>query len=290
MAGGRHIFAMALLAAGLAGCFPVGNKAGNPAASDPAQPTADAGGGDATPVRPQDPVKTGQQFFQLEMYELAVPAGAISTNADFWKPFDETFLGMWKHDVLYKNGLRVGLAPVNVLPMLAQQLENAETQESSLIGARGRDFEMAMKNNVDKQTIFYFDRNGRMSGKDYAPADNIFAISFRQTPRKSDHVRLAIAPAVREIAERIVRGNAPGAAPKFLRPQTIFELGIEWDLGVDECLVISAADMANEVKVSVGRAFMTEERPAQIVEKALVIIPRIRGEMPEVAPKQEGTR
>lgn len=273
----------------LCGCLPTAKPADQQQAAGGGDGTAVVGGGDVQQVKPQDPVKTGQQFFQLEMYELAVPAGTISTNEDFWKPFDETFLGIWKHDVLYKNGLRVGRAPLTELSQLVAQLADAETQESSLIGMRGRDFEMAMKSNVDRQTIFFFDADGRMSGKDYAPADNIFAISFRQTPRTSDHVRLAIAPAVRELAERIVRGTAE-EGPKFLRPQTIYELGIELDLGADECLVISAADLAKQVKVSVGRSFMTEERPAQMVEKALVIIPRLRGELQEVIQQPKGAR
>lgn len=238
------------------------------------------GAGDYETARPQDPVKTPQQFFQLELYELVVPIGAISGSADFWKPFDETFLGLWKHDVLYKNGLRVGRAPLTELAQLAEQLQDAEAQESSLIGARARDFEMPMKKGADRQTIFYFDADGQMQGKDYEPADNIFALSFRQTPRTSDHVRLVIAPAVRELQERITRGDGP----RFERPQTFFDLGIELDLGANECLVVAAADPARQVKVSVGRAFMTEERPAQLVEKAMVIIPRLRGELQEVLP------
>jgi hypothetical protein len=271
---------LAVVMTTLCGCLPYGKQSAELPADDRNPPVADGGGGDYQPAKPQDPVKTGQQFFQLEMFELAVPVGSISTNDAFWKPFDETFLGLWKHDVLRKNGLRVGRAPLTELALLTEQLADAETKESSLIGIRGRDFEMAMKSNVDRQNIFYFDRDGKLSGNSYEPADNIFALSFRQTPRTSDHVRLAIAPAVRESQERLVRGA--GESPKFARPQTFFDLGLELDLGADECLIISAADLSSQNRLVVGRAFMIEERPSQMVEKALVIIPRLRGELQEV--------
>lgn len=278
----------------LAGCWPLGK----PPADGNAPEKADvlimgvtnsgtgadsAGGGDVEVRKPADPVKTTQQLFVLEMYELAVPVGEISTNAEFWKPFDETFLGIWKHDVLYKNGLRVGKAPLTELPFLVPQLQDAEITEGVVVGVRGRDFSMPMKKGVEKQTIFSFDAEGRMTGRDYDLADNIFALTFRQTPRTSDHVRIAIAPAVREVQERLVRGSA-SEGPKFQRPQTFFELGIDMDLGADECLIISSADLAKQVAVSVGRAFMTEERPAMLMEKALVIIPRMRGNLTEVTP------
>lgn len=236
--------------------------------------------------KPQDPVRTAKQFLALDMYQLSGSVGTFSTNADFWKPFDDTFLGMWKHDVLYKNGLRVGRAPLTELVQLIDKLADAESQESSLIGVRGRDFEIPMKKSPDPQDIFYFDRDGHMAAKSYEPGENFFAISFRQTPRTNDHVRLALAPAVRELQERIVRGDTPDSAPKFARPQTFFELGIELDLGADECLVISAADLASQNRLVVGRAFMIEERPSQMVEKALVIIPRLRGEIQEARPSQ----
>ncbi len=277
---------LAVTLASAGGCWPTKAKQNPPMEGDvPVVVMPTAGGGDFQSTRPQDPVKTTQQFFELEMYELSAPIGAFSTNADFWKPFDETFLGYRQNELLKLNGFRIGKAPLTELAYLTDKLADAESQESSLIGSRGKDFELPMKRSLDRQDIFYFDQDGRMIAKSYEPSENIFALSFRQTPRTSDHVRLAIAPAVREFQERLTRGQKPGEDPKFERPQTFFELGIELDLGADECLVISAADLAAQNKLVVGRAFMIEERPAQLVEKVMVIIPRLRGELKEVVPQ-----
>jgi hypothetical protein len=255
----------------LAGC------AAPPAPVDPAtRPTAVA-----TPTGPQDAKPTGRKLFQLQIFQLAVPEGAISRNADFWKPFDEAFLSPpWKHDVLYKNGLRVGRAPLSELAAMQNQLDNSEATRKELIGTKGQDVEMEVHRGIDKEIVFAFDERGQAEGRDYYSVDNLFMLSFTQVPRQPDHIFLSLAPAIRDQKQKLTLGD--DGRPRWAAATSIYQVGISTQLGVDECLVIAPSDVAARTSTSVGRAFMIEERPASRVEKVLVIVPRLIGNIEEV--------
>src|SRR6266542_3692986 len=46
---------------------------------------------------------------QVDVYQLTVPYSTISRNEKFWKRIDETCVDVATSDVLFKNGIRVGL-------------------------------------------------------------------------------------------------------------------------------------------------------------------------------------
>lgn len=229
---------------------------------------------DATPAQPT--------LFQIGVYQLELPQGKISSNEAFWKPFDETFLGLWQHSLLHKNGLRVGRASRVELNYLREELEGAEETPQNLIGTESKDFTMDVRKGVPAQTIFYFDKDGALVGKNFEPCDNAFAINFRRARRSEDRVRIAIAPVVRNQRSRL-EATVSGDSFKVreVTDQTIYGLGIEAVLGVDECLVIAPDPSAIDNETSVGRIFMMEDRPAQRVEKVLVIWPRKRATLIE---------
>src|SRR3954471_16116628 len=47
----------------------------------------------------------------LDVYQMAVPRGAVSRSAEFWKRVDEQQIDPPTYDLLLKNGVRVGIAP-----------------------------------------------------------------------------------------------------------------------------------------------------------------------------------
>ena len=247
--------------------------------SAPAKPT-DAGPRDARPTAPQ--------LYELQIFQLSIPEGSISRNVDFWKPFDETFLGLWKHDVLYKNGLRVGRAPLTELAAIQGELDDAETSRSQLIGSKGQNVELELETGVGHEIVFAFDSQGRSEGHDFYSVDNLFMLGFRQVPRQPDHVYLDIAPAVRDQKQKLTMGTDDRI--RWQQAQTIYQVGISTQLGVDECLVVAPSDVAVQTSTSVGRVFMMEERPAARVEKVLVIVPRVVGSLQELNPGPLRTR
>jgi hypothetical protein len=237
----------------------------------------------ATVAGPQDAKPTGQKLFQLQIFQLAVPEGSISRNTDFWKPFDEAFLvDLWQHDVLYKNGIRVGRAPLSELAAMQVQLDNAESKPSKLIGSVVQNVEMEVRRGIEKEIVFTFDRRGQAEGHDYYNVDNLFMVSFQQVARRPDHIQISIAPAIRDLHRKLFMGE--DGQPKWEAPQTIYNVGISTELGIDECLVVSPSEVAINTSTSVGRAFLMEDRPASRVEKVLVIVPQLLGSLEEVKP------
>src|SRR5688572_30381845 len=49
---------------------------------------------------------------QIDLYHLSVPFGTVSGNEAFWKRVDEQAVDVATYDLLLKNGVRVGVAPV----------------------------------------------------------------------------------------------------------------------------------------------------------------------------------
>ena len=234
----------------------------------------------------QDATQARQQYFQIVFYELRVPQGEISGNADFWKPFDESFLagGLWQHDVLNKNGLRIGRAPLVELKYLRDKLAGAEETTQSLIGAESKDYEMEVRKDVAKETIFYADKNGALAGKDFEQVDNLFAFTFRRAPRHEDRVRVSLAPMIRDQKSKIEVVDRAKMRVRMTQPETLYDLGISTELGIDECLVIAPTKSALDNDSLVGRIFLMEDRPAERVEKILVIVPKVQGALIETTP------
>lgn len=250
-------------------------------APDPATPTDAA---------PQDPEHVTRKVFQLALYQLAVPQGSISANETFWKPFDETFLGPWQHALLGKNGLRVGRARFAELGYLKDQLAEAEQSATqNVVGVEAKDTEISVRRDVATQTLFVFDNDGRSDGRDFVRVEDLFAIGFRQTPRHQDQLRLTMAPLIRALQSHI-EANPLTLDVKRVKSQSLYELGIKFDLSVGECVVIAPNEAATTNAMLVGRVFMMEERPAERVEKVLVIVPSIAGTLTEVPPTADAVR
>lgn len=233
---------------------------------------------------PRDAQKAVQQFFEISFLDLKVPQGSISQNEAFWKPFDETFLGLWQHDVLNKNGLRVGRATVAELSYLQKEVDGADADEKKLIGTESKDFEMEVRTNIPRQTIFYADRNGEFEGRDYEASDDLFAITFHRAPRHQDRVCIAIAPMIRGHKQKFAIANPETLQVRMVPPETLYDLGVQVELALNECLVIAPSSAALENPSLVGRAFLMEDRPAERIEHVLVIIPRRQGTLTETTP------
>src|SRR5258706_3179089 len=60
-------------------------------------------------ITPTDPPILFKPTVNLSIYHLRVPLGTVPANDNFWKHAAEHALDISTYDVLYKNGLRVGL-------------------------------------------------------------------------------------------------------------------------------------------------------------------------------------
>src|SRR5262245_6335138 len=65
-----------------------------------------------SPSAPRDAQPSVPMVFQLVCYQVSVPAGTVSRNEEFWKKIDEQAIAPAQYDLLRRNGMRLGQAPL----------------------------------------------------------------------------------------------------------------------------------------------------------------------------------
>src|ERR1044072_8784778 len=83
---------------------------------------------------------------QIDAYQLSVPFGVISRNEKFWKRIDEDCVDRITYDVLYKNGVRVGQAPIGEWEYFKKIIAQnpATSQLSTIIAPQAKAIELPM--------------------------------------------------------------------------------------------------------------------------------------------------
>src|SRR5678815_2352059 len=104
-------------------------------------------------------IRDRPQGMRVEIYQLQVPFGTISKNAEFWKHIDENAVDVGTYELLLKNGVRVGQAPVAEWDYFRQIMSQypAITQQASLVAAEAKPVEMPVRKQIVNQDLFYFD-------------------------------------------------------------------------------------------------------------------------------------
>ncbi len=223
-----------------------------------------------------DAVETPRKVYQIQMYRVTAPRGTLTRNENLWRAMDEEVLSLSTRDLLDKNGILAGVAPLSELDGLMDVLESPEITQSSLIGTRAVRFEIEMRRGVRQQTLMWFDQTGALRGRDYDQSTNLLAVSFRQTIRRPDHVSITLAPLVRSERRQLQIGPQGGEREiQFTQPESIYDLGASVDLPLDHFLLIAPSQQAN-LDSSVGRHFFTQDEPEQRLEIALLIVPTVR--------------
>ena len=140
---------------------------------------------------------------EVDLYQLQVPFGTISRNEKFWKRVDEQCVDVATYDLLFKNGVRVGEAPIAEWDYFRQVMEGhpAVTQANTLVGVEGKPIELPLRKQTRGQDIFYFDSTNALIGRTYDDqCENVIAMTMQSAPRQADTLRLVLCPVVRSCA------------------------------------------------------------------------------------------
>lgn len=245
--------------------------------SESARTTSGSGTSSALTVSVEgiDAREAPRQVYQLDIYRVAAPRGKISNNEAVWRTLDEEIIDPSTRDLLDKNGILVGTAPIEELKNLEEELANPELSRKSLVGQKAQRVELELQTNIRDQTLFWFDSNGELRGRTFDACSNYLAFSFRSTLRSPDKVTLDIAPLVRGQRTQIsVIGNGPQREVEFVKPETIYDLGISVELPLDRFVIIAPSNQSR-INTSIGHLFFTRDDPAQQMECAIVIVPQI---------------
>jgi hypothetical protein len=226
---------------------------------------------------PKDPPPPLQLATKFEIYDITLPAGAVSRSEPFWKIVDEEQIDPGTYDVLRRNGVRIGVAPVTDWPALRDQIADlpSTTQMMSVTGREATNVELPMKKDVVDQNIFVYMPDGTLVGRTFEKCENILAFSFQQTPRKPGELRVALSPLVRGTRKHLVY-TAMGNEGEFsyVRTERALDVNLRAEIPLDHLLIVAPSDEARTAS-SVGHAFLMTEGPAEKQEHVLVMVPRM---------------
>src|SRR5205823_1414765 len=146
------------------------------------------------PGAPRDAQPSVPMVFQLVCYQISVPVGTVSRNEAFWKRIDENALDPARYDLLRRNGMRLGVAPVAEFENIRGMLQDtpAPAKVMGTIGVDARNLELPMRSDIPFETVNYYGERNELAGRTFDRSENIFNISYRRTPRKLSDVRLTI--------------------------------------------------------------------------------------------------
>jgi hypothetical protein len=222
---------------------------------------------------PRDAQPAVPLVFQLVCYQITVPIGAVSRNEEFWKRIDEQCIDPGRYDLLRRNGMRIGEAPVSEFENIRRLLDQhpASGRSMGTIGADARNIELDMNKDVPFQTVCYYNDNNALSGRSFDKCQNIMNISYQRTPRTLGEMRLAITPMVRSLRKRLeFTAMNEEMEIKYVAPQK-FYLNIIIDLPMDRFLVLAPSDSA-DLPTLIGHQFFVKDEPAEQMEQVLIFV------------------
>ena len=214
---------------------------------------------------------------QVDFYQLTVPFGTVSRNEQFWKRVDEQVVDVATYDLLFKNGIRVGQAPIAEWDYFRAIMEQHPTftKANTLVGSEGKPVELPMRKEVPWENIFYFNAQNEPIGRTYEQSENFVTLTFQSAPRKTDTMRLALCPVVRATRRHLeysTMNNELGEV-KYVAPERIYDLNLRTDVPVGNLLIVAPSQQANW-PTSIGNAFFVHDGAAEKMETVLLIVPK----------------
>src|SRR5687767_3389287 len=227
-------------------------------------------------VQAKDPIAIFRPQVNLTVFRLTVPMGTVSRNEDFWKRVDEQAVDVLSYDVLYKNGIRVGRAPLSDLEALTTVLGRTTVQARPTIYATAgaKNVELPMKRDVPSQVIYDFDAQNVMTVRSYEGSDNVFCLDFSPTPRRPGDVRVVLCPMVRTLRKRLVAtGDIETMEIEYVSPERLFHLNLRTDIPLDKVLIVAPSPEAS-ANMSLGHTFLVHDGNADKLEEILILVPQ----------------
>jgi hypothetical protein len=220
---------------------------------------------------------TRQPLLQLEVYQMALPVGAVSRSDEFWKHVEEQRLDPATYDLLLKNGVRVGVAPNDDWDYFREILfrNHAQTATGVATASGGGTVELSMKKSVPEQNIFYLDDVGELHGRTYEHCEDLLGISFYPEPRHPGEVLLTVTPTIRSLRtyyQYSVQENETEI--KEVRPEFLYQLNLRIVIPADSFLVISPS-RESKWPTTLGNTFFHVDGKAEQLEQVLVLAPSV---------------
>jgi len=234
-------------------------------------------------ISPADPPVMFRPTVNLSIYHLRVPLGVVSGSEEFWKRVDEHAVDVSTYDVLYKNGIRVGKAPITELDAFLKILDRnpMQTLPTVFVASGAKTIELPMKKAAMDQVLYDFDLKNTLTVRSYEECDNIFCIEFGPARRKPGDVRFSACPMVRTLRKRLVAtGDLDTQEVEYKSPEKYFQLNLRTDIPLDGLLILGPSPEAKST-MSLGHAFFMLAGATEQQEDVLLILPQAMKARPE---------
>lgn len=216
-------------------------------------------------------------IFQLDIYQLTVPFGAVSSNTRFWKHVDEDHVDLAAHALLLKNGVRYGIGPNDEWSYFKSLIDQygASAQKGSVAPSKKGSIELPMRTKIREQNIFFFVKDhGPPAGRTFENCDNLLSVSFEPTPRHPGDARIAIAALVRGLRKEYkVTVLNEAREIEFINPEYLYDLRLRQDVPMDHFLILAPSPEADMPDV-LGHTFFVRPGGGEPVETVLLMVPR----------------
>ena len=211
--------------------------------------------------------------FQLVCYQITVPVGTVSKNEEFWKHIDETAMDPARYDLLRRNGMRLGTAPLSEFENIRGLLEDTPTHPRMMgtLGAEVKNIEIPMRTEIPFETINYYGAGNECVGRTFDASENIFSLSFRRAPRKLGEMRLTLAPMVRSLKKHLEYTAKDDAIDIQYVAPVKFYLNIEADLPMEKFMVLGPSG-SSDMPTLIGHQFFVQDDAAQQMEQVLIFV------------------
>lgn len=281
----RFVAALVLIGAGCAQRGGPALKQPTAAEGGPAQPHSDMpifGSTESQPPVSHDPRPALQFLVRLNVYQITVPSRAVSRSEAFWKHVEEgpAVLDPATHDLLDKNGIRVGIAKQADWDYFRGILmkQRAVTQMSTAKSDRPTVMEVSLKPRQDSENLFWYtgDGEGALSGQLFDRVEDRFAIRFLPTPRGDGDVTVSVTPLLRSWRERIDYTMREEEVTPHLQgyyPEYLFDLRLRAVIPYASFMVIGPSLNAHAMPI-LGRNFLLQDGQGEQFETVLLLSPQ----------------
>jgi hypothetical protein len=221
--------------------------------------------------RPDAPMR-----MRLDVYVLTVPYGTVSRNEEFWRRVNEQAVDVATYDLLFKNGVRVGEAPIAEYERFRQAIEEqpGSHRVANLVAAEAKDVDLEIRKEVPSQLIWYFNGMNELIGWSHDRSENYVALSYQPAPRKRGTIRIVLCPVVKEHRKRLewIAGNKE-LEVGFTQPKRYYDVNLRADVAVDSFLIVAPSSEATWPN-SIGNRFFVQDGAAEQMENVLLLVPR----------------
>lgn len=223
------------------------------------------------------PHNDGDIILQLDIYQITAPAGAISTNEQFWKRIDEDHVDLETHARLMHNGVRFGIGPNSEWDYYKSLIERygATARQGSTSAVRKGSIELSMRLDIDEEDIFYIDDAWKSAGRTYLKCENALALTFEPTPRQPGDATIEACAVIRGLRTQweVTLLNDTREI-SYRRPEFLYDLRLRQNVPADHFLVLSPSSAASR-ETSLGYNFFYKTGIANLSETVIILVPRI---------------